>query len=160
MRTGDIYRWRYKDEKPEHLGAYKRYHCKSQIAIAKDGVLIDTYWGGSYGDSTHWSFTDAEAQLDQEYLGNFDELDKVEEYNRVYYDDKDIVDISHSNTSLRGNFYVRKGAKRSAGKMEKVLLERIETKEREVKFAQDSLARARQQLADLDDGKPLDEIWL
>lgn len=159
IKHGDIFRWRYKDEKLEHLGPWRRYHCKSQIAVAKGGLLIDTYWGGSASDSTHWTYAEAERQLNLTLLGNFADLDKRPEYHAAYYDAADIVDINHPNSS-RGNFYVRKGAQRSRDKMRAVLAERIADAERDIASAQSRLDRHRQALSDTEGGKPLGEVHL
>jgi hypothetical protein len=159
IKDGDIFRWRYKDEKPEHLGAYRRYHCKSQIAVAKDGQLVDTFWGGSASDSAWWTYAEAETGLVLTHLGNFSELEKKPEYMAAYYDAADIVNLNHSNSS-RDNFYTRKGAQRSKDKMRATLAERIATTEREISFRQDRLERDRQLLADIDSGRELADVHL
>lgn len=159
IQDGDVFRWRYKDEKPEQLGAWGRYHCKSQIAIAKDGRLQDTYWGTSYGSHKGWSYADAERDLELRRLGNLSELEKRPEYEAVYFDDADCVDLSHANSS-KGNFYVRKGAARSRDKMRATLVERISRFERDISFAQSRLERAREQLASIERGIGLDEVYL
>lgn len=159
IKDGDIFRWRYKDEKPDDLGAYRRYHCKSQIAVARDGLLIDTYWNGSASDSANWSYDEAEQKLALTHLGNFAELEKKPEYHSEYYDDVDCVDLNHPNSS-RDNFYVRKDAQRSRSKMRAVIANRIAETERGIAYAQSKLERDRQLLAALDSGKILDEVCL
>lgn len=155
---GDIFRWRYKDEKPEQLGAYGRYHCKSQIAIATGGGwLEDTFWHG--GSDVCWTYADAERDLELTRLGNLNELEKRPEYEAAYYADEDCVDLNHSNSS-RGNFYVRKGAIRSREKMIRIAEERWAEAEREAKFASERAERYRLMVGDLVGGKSLDEVYL
>lgn len=156
---GDIYRWRYKDEKPEHLAAWGRYHCKSRIAIANAGRLFDTYWGGFGSDSARWTYADAEAQLELTRLGNFSELEKRPDYETMYYDAADIVDLRHPNSS-RDNVYIRKGAPRSKAKMLSVLLERVETSERELNYAKLRIERDRERIAAIERGDDLNGVYL
>lgn len=165
IKDGDIFRWRWKDERPEHLGPWKRYHCRSQIAVAKDGVLFDTYWTYSlekpdWGDSTaKWSYDEAEQHLELTLVGNLSELEKREEYHGAYYDDADCVNLNHSN-STRTNFYIRKGAQRSKAKMLAVLDERIADNARKIESAKNSRDRFSQMKADILSGKPLEEVHL
>lgn len=159
IKDGDIFRWRYNDEKPADTRQYSRYHCKSQIAVAKDGYLIDTYWGGSLLDATYWSYNEAPQQLHLERLGNFADLEKRPDYHAMYYDDADCVDLRHPNSS-RDNFYVRKGAQRSRVKMRDTVTERIEGAERAIQREQSKLDRLRDMLSQIDADKPLDTIYL
>lgn len=112
-REGDIFRWAYRE--PGDDRQWGRYHCCSRIAIVDAyGRLRDTYW--SWGrDGRIFTHKDLPA-LELTYLGNLADLEKVPEHLADYYDDADIVDLNHAN-SPRGNFYIRKGAARSAKKM-------------------------------------------
>jgi hypothetical protein len=156
---GDIFRWRYKDEKPEHLREYGRYHCKSLIAVAQKGWLVDTFWSSPTDGSWLATYADAPGKLELSKLGNFADLEKRDDYHRFYYDDADVVDLSHSNSS-RDNLYIRKGAVRSREKMRAVMLERIETAKRELQSAQWRLERERKILVDLDAATDLDKVYL
>lgn len=160
IKDGDIFRWRYKDEKPEHRREWGRYHCKSQIAVAKNGILIDTYWDGSPpSNSGVWTYEMAERDLALKLIGNFADLEQRPEYHAAYYDDADIVNLNHPNSS-RDNFYIRKGAQRSRDKMLAVLDERIADKARTIESAKNSLDRFAGMKADILSGKPLDEVHL
>jgi hypothetical protein len=125
IKDGDVFHWSYLRE-VKH-GDYS-YWCKSQIAIAKDGLLVDTYCDSS----AHWSYEDAPKKLDLTFLGNLADLVNVPEYNREYYADSDIVNLNHANSS-RGNFYIRRGAQRSKEKM-------LETAHYKMEKAQKELA--------------------
>lgn len=155
LREGDIYRWRYREEGDDRQ--YGRYHCCSCIAIVdKHGRLHDTYWGQA---SEGRFFTEANLpQLELTRLGNLSELDRAEPYQADYYDDADIVDISHANSS-RGNFYLRKGAKRSAAKMLMAARCRLERSENEERFAAARSAGLREAIASIEAGE-IERIYL
>lgn len=125
---GDIFRWSYRDPKDD------RYHCCSRIAIVYDDTLYDTYWHGRPPHDGKWFGPGALPALVLERLGNLSELDNVSECSSDYYDDADIVDLNHRNSS-RGNFYLRKGAKRSQGKMLAVAQQRLAEAEADYNMA-------------------------
>lgn len=158
IKDGDIFRWCYKDEKPEHRGAWGRYHCKSQIAVAKDGVLSDTYWHSSHQGAC-WSYDEAERDLELTFVANFANLEKQPEYMAMYYEAADCVNLNHAN-SPRDNFYIRKGAKRSKSKMLDTLADQIAKAEQEIEFARSRLDRYQQTLADIYGGKDLNKVYL
>lgn len=93
VRDGDIFRWRYVDEKPHDLGAYRRYHCKSQIAVFENGVLRDTYWHSKLD-----GHLDRESVI-LEFQGNAFEMEKIPFAETVFYRPQDIVDMRHANDS-------------------------------------------------------------
>lgn len=115
LRDGDVYRWSYRE--PGDDRTYGRYHCCSRIAVVYRGRLRDTFWqiGTSFDNGRSFDESDL-AKLELTFLANMDDLVKANEYEAVYYDDADIVDLNHSNSS-RDNFYLRKGAARSQKKM-------------------------------------------
>lgn len=158
IKDGDIFRWRYADEKPEDLGAWRRYHCKSQIAIARAGWLQDTYWGDSSSNSC-WKYNEALAQLVLTYIGNFADLEAKERYMVEYYEPQDCVDISHPNSS-RGHFYIRKGSERSAKKMREIIEYKIEKEESAIRVAGWRIETLTKELAKIDSGVPLEQVYL
>lgn len=136
LREGDVFRWHYRE--PGEAQQYGRYHCCSQIGIVKNGRLTDTFWFG--GDNRSFG-PDSIAALNLTPLGNLADYEKAREYQAEYYDDADIMNLNHSN-STRDNFYLRKGAVRSAAKMLEVAkckLERSETDERSAVRRQEEL---------------------
>lgn len=131
LREGDIFRWSYRE--PGNDGSWGRYHCRSCIAIVHNCRLRDTFWqiGNSFSDGKSFGVDDL-GQIELTRLGNLADLDKVPEYQADYYDDADIVNLNHSN-STKGNFYLRKGAIRSKAKMLEISrynLERCESAQR------------------------------
>lgn len=116
LTEGDIYRWSYRGPNVDDR-AYGSYHCCSQIAIVHKGRLRDTFWqiGMTFSDGRSFGIDDL-PRLDLKLVGNMADLVSAKEYEADYYDDADVVDLNHSNHT-RGNFYLRKGAKRSPDKM-------------------------------------------
>jgi hypothetical protein len=117
LSEGDIYRWSYTDPSTDNR-SWGSYHCCSRIAIVDRGRLRDTYWqvGGSFpSDGRSFCLNDL-PKLELTRLGNLADFEKAPEYQADYYDDADILNLNHAN-STRGNFYLRKGASRSQQKM-------------------------------------------
>lgn len=158
VSDGDIFRWRYKDEKPSDLGPYKRYHCKSQICVAKNGMLRDTYWHTGGSDEA-WTYEVAQETLCLEYIGNFSDLQKTDEGKAEFYDDADCVNLNHPNSS-RGNFYLRNGAARSRVKMLEVATYKKGRAESDARFASQEAARLGSAIEAIEAGADLNDIWL
>lgn len=159
IKDGDIYRWRYKDEKPDDLGPWLRYHCKSQIAIANNGRLTDTFWFSNSEYSASWKYDEVPERLVLNFLGNLGDLDHKPEYMFEYYDEADCVDLNHSNSS-KGNFYILKGAKRSEAKMREIINQKIKEEMGKIRCAQSHIECLEKSLSDICAGKPLDGIYL
>lgn len=123
-REGDIYRWSFRE--PGDDAAWGRYHCRSRIGIVHNGRLNDTYWqiGDNFGNGCSFDIRDGLHEIDLTFIANMSDLDKANEYEADYYDAADIVNLNHPN-STRGNFYLRKGAKRSAAKMLEVATRKL-----------------------------------
>lgn len=130
LRDGDVYRWSYRE--PGDDRSYGRYHCCSRIGIVTKGLLRDTYWG-LCSDGRTFRPGDL-SKLELTRLGNLSDFDQVGEYNADYYDDGDVMNLNHSNSS-NGNFYVKKGAVRSQQKMLEVAERRLETSQSNEKSA-------------------------
>lgn len=120
LKEGDIYRWSYRELGDDR--AWGRYHCCSRIAIVRSGLLRDTYW--SCGSEGRTFGPDDLDRLDLTFIANMNDLVRAREYEADYYDEADIVDLNHSN-STRGNFYLRKGARRSRAKMLEVATRKL-----------------------------------
>lgn len=133
FNEGDIFRWSYKD--PGDDRAYGRYHCCSCIAIVRNGRLRDTFWqvGTSFSGGRSFALGDV-AELNLVFVANMADLEKSSERNAEYYDDADIVNLNHANSS-RDNFYLRKGAKRSAAKMLETARAKMEQAISDAKYA-------------------------
>lgn len=149
LREGDIYRWSYRE--PGDNAQYGRYHCCSRIAIVnKGGMLRDTFW--SSGGDGRWFGIDDLPKLELTYLGNIVDLERHPEWQAEYYDDADIVNLNHSN-STRDNFYIRKGAKRSPAKMLASARHRLERAESAKRLAEWDIERLTKTIASLEAGE-------
>lgn len=118
MKNQDVYRWSYKNTE----GMFEPYHCKSRIGVysEKDNMLRDTFWGTLSSNGKWFSVKECEELLDLTYLGNLDDFEPASEYDQAMYNDKDFLNLNHSNSS-RNNTYVRKGAIKSKEKMQKII---------------------------------------
>ncbi len=149
LREGDVYRWHYRE--PGDNGQYGRYHCCSNIAVVnKHGRLCDTFW--SCGNDGRSFGIDDLPRLELTFLANMADLDRHPEWQADYYDDADIVNLNHSNSS-RDNFYLRKGAKRSRAKMLETARYRLEKAESAKRSAEWDIARYTKAIADIEAGK-------
>lgn len=151
LSEGDIYRWSYAE--PGDDRTWGRYHCKSQIAVVSGGRLRDTYWqvGGSFGsDSCSFGSEDFH-RLNLTFLGNLNDLEKRNEADAAYYDSDDVVNLNHANSS-KNNFYIRKGAKRSAAKMMESANRLLEEAKSDIRCAEHARDRALANIARIQSG--------
>lgn len=120
LTINDVFRWYYKDT----TGRFEPYHCKSRIMIFNGDIFFDTFWGNVPHRNTWFTQDEADNLLELQYLGNLDEFESCREHDQAMYDDKDFMNLNHSNSS-RDNYYLRKGATKSLDKMKKVLKRNI-----------------------------------
>lgn len=151
LREGDVYRWSYREPGDDRM--WGRYHCKSMIAIVKDGRLRDTYWqiGGSFSSGSFSFGIDDLHRFNLKFLGNLSDLDNRPEYDADYYADEDIVNLNHSNSS-KGNFYIRKDAQRSADKMLATAQNKIADAESKKRSAEATIERMLARIAEIERG--------
>lgn len=130
MKEGDIFHWQYLTDTSS-----MDYWCCSRIGIVKsDGWLHDTYWGSQ--DNRKFAIKDIGVKISVDFIANINDLEPVSRGTFVFYDTKDIVDISHSNSHCDDGCYLRKGAKKSLEKMKKLLRLQIEHDEKEAAYHQ------------------------
>lgn len=144
-KEGDIFHWRYKDEKPEDHCAFNRYHCKSMIAVFEKGVLRDTYWGSSreHHLPRHTVVLD--------FKGNAHEMQQISSGERIFYRAEDIVDMSHANNS-RAPVYVKAGATRNAEVMKAYFENAIDNAKRDISSAHRRINDCEESLAAIASG--------
>lgn len=153
LNEGDIFRWSYRDHDTD-TRSYGSYHCCSCIAIVHNGRLRDTYWmiGKLFAsDGTRTFGIDDLPRIELTRLGNLSGLEKAKEYQSDYYDDADIVDLNHSNSS-RGNFYLRKNAVRSQKKMLEMARYKLEQSESAERSAAHRSEQLREAIAKIEAG--------
>lgn len=154
MKEGDIYRWRWADkEKDADCGPYRSYHCCSQMAVVRNGKLVDTFWHG-FSDNKVLDTNKVTLTL----LGNTADLIEIRPCDVAYYRREDIVDMRHSNNS-HGPIYLRKGAKKDAETMLELVRHRRECAEREIEFSKRRIEQCDKDEARIAAGK-LDEVYL
>ena len=151
---GQIYRWRWADaaRHQDGLHPWGTYHCRSQIAVVKDGCLVDTYWFGGGSENVI-----DPSKVELTFFA--DELwPQISEWQVPYYDAADVRDTRHPNNS-RAPIYLRIGAQRSAAR----ILEEIEYRESkarsEIRSAERQIERMMEARGLLDAGK-IDEVML
>jgi len=151
MKDNNVYRWSYKEVKD--AGSYGDYHCMSQIAISKNGILYDTFWHEFSGRSSL-----DKSKVNLEYRGNLDEMTSIHRGDEIYYKREDIVDMSHSNNS-RAKIYTKPNVKRD----EKTILELIKSREefynREIYYANKNLDDLETQMKNVLAGN-LNDVWV
>ena len=111
------------------------YHCRSQKAVVVNGRLLDTFWGDNSSDRAI-----DPARLDLRYMGNANELRKINEHEIPYYEEEDIVDMRHSNSS-RETVYAQPTAKRSKRRILEHLKYKRERAESEIRWAANTIER-------------------
>lgn len=103
FKDGDIYFWQFKQVADP--STYGSYHCTSQKAVARNGVLYDTFWSSSDNPVPI-------KLVKLQFKGNKADLEKISSGLVNYYRPSDVVDMRHSNSS-RAEVYIKRGAKKS-----------------------------------------------
>ena len=155
MQNGDIFKWSYNakwlKKKNDGNNNGTTYWCDSRIGVFNDGVLVDTFWGGSCSSNdTSFTVEMIESMLEVEFIANEDDLISAQPSERAYYLDSDCVDLNHPN-STRGNFYLRKGAKKNVEKMERILKRERNNIASSIRFQLRSISQLDEQLKNVTD---------
>jgi len=135
LKQGDIFRWSYNkkwlEKKSDGDNGGTTYWAVSRIAIVDGDYLVDT-WGSS---SMNASFTKEmiDERLELVFIANMNDIEEACKSDRACYMDADCIDISHGN-SWGMNFYLKKGAKKSVAKMEKVIRRKKYDIEHSIKY--------------------------
>jgi len=158
MIKGDLFRWSYNDQEYEKRKLEREsgtlYWCCARIFRFNGKKLVDIY--SSYNATTYTEDV-AEQCLDLIYLGNENDLEKTS--IPEYYDDKDIVNLNHPNSS-KGNIYVNKSAKRSKQAMISYASRKLEKAEHDKSWAISQIEFMNNKLKEIDDAENLDDIWI
>jgi len=153
LKEGDIYRWRWSDPALDSkCGPFEAYHCCSQMAVVRNGRLMDTFWHGFDNKVLDPS------KVILTLLGNTAELVEIRPCDIAYYRREDIVDMRHSNNS-HGPIYRRKDAERDADTMLELIEHRIEQSRREIEFANRCIDQLTRDAENVRSGK-LSEVYL
>jgi len=135
LKENDVYSFTYKSEVIEDM--FMPYHCFDRQLVVKKGFagvlgLYDTYWS-SYSVSKVFTVEEALEKGKLKFKCNLDNVEEINKYELVYYDDKDIFDLSYQHKGYK-RFVLKKGAKRSKEKMMAVIKSRIEEAVSQIKY--------------------------
>lgn len=147
MVEGDIFRWHWKDGFD-----FSTWCCSPFAKVEGDGVLRDMFWSGSDNKTLSLDV------VDLEFLGNLSDYKEVHPFELLYYDNKDYIDLRHSNNS-HGPCLLKKGAKKSKEAMAEELERRLENCQRNLDFEQRRKVELLEMREKLGAGK-IDEVWL
>lgn len=140
FKEGDVFRWSYKDHvKVLGDGCGMRYHCKSQVAVFRDGYLKDTFW------SHDGSVLNVDS-VDLVYVENLNDFEAKPYADLSEYEKGDILDLRHSNCTSRTMKFVRKGARKSSHLILKNAQDRLVEAQKEHARAYRSVRWAREDL--------------
>lgn len=137
LKEGQIYRWRWIDQG-------RSYHCKSTIAVVKNGLLIDTYWHGETSDHAI-----APAEVELTFYADKSWPTILPESAR-YYDPEDVRSMAHANTS-RATVYLRPGASKNVNAIYREINRQVDEANSEIRGALwkiERMAIARQRVVD------------
>ena len=167
IKEGDVFKFHYSQEYRAEAEKkwYSGYlsHCFEGILIARStdtGLrLVDTFWGIG-GDGKSFSEKDAREIGELTFYVNLDEIEKINERDTEYYDDKDIFRISNQHACVPScvQYFKRKGAVKSATKMLEVINEKMRDKRKDIQYAIDSLERMAVEKAKIENGDT--KAWL
>lgn len=148
FKEGDIFHWRFKPDVETKRRNYSSdpYHCKSRIAVVKDGILQDTFW---YGGSDNAVLRQDDITL--EYQGNPSDMTVIPESEKVFYRHEDLVDMNHSNNS-RAPVYVKAGKSRDRETMRAYFSCKIERAESDIRSANSRISELRNALKTIESG--------
>lgn len=167
IKVDDVFHVRYTEAYRKEHGTRDLHHCFEGLAIArKEGdqiILVDTYWGLSGGSySKIFYLKDIGRKIDIEYYCNLTEITKIENYKISYYADEDIIFLhnQHACTESCKYYFIKKGAVRSKEKMIQTLQEHISEAERSINSEKRTIEWKMKTLQEIENGKPLDEIYI
>ncbi|MEG2307213.1 MAG: hypothetical protein RSB94_07730 [Erysipelotrichaceae bacterium] len=121
FKNGDVYKWSWNEvEYNRRKDLANLYWCESRIGIVDGECLVDTFWSGG-SNSRCFDKNDVLTKLDVQYLGNLNDYQPCRKEMQAMYDDKDFLDLSHSNNGISGAYYLRKDATKSKEKMVKIV---------------------------------------
>lgn len=122
IKENDIYRFSYSLEYKDKAKHFDPYHCfDGQLVAKKDKetgeiTLVDTYWSFGGNDSRYAKPKEWREKGTLTFFLNLDEVEKAEEWERMYYNEKDFYNLSYQHGCYK-KFAKRKGAKRDKGVM-------------------------------------------
>lgn len=154
IENGDVFYWVFKEY------TNSGYHCKALKAMVINGVIKDLFWSQGKSDT---SYTLDLVKVDLVFKGNINNYTEIREDDMKFYDDEDLLDISHSNhsNSWGGVHWLRNGATRSRQKVLELLVYKQDRAEYEIQKANRELKQIDELFVKLqDESFNLDEVWI
>ena len=121
-----------------HFRSKKRSsHCFEGLLRAvkyENGEIMpcDTFWGINDGSGVILTIAEAETEGELKFYCNLNEIEKIPNHERDYYDDKDIFVLTRQHACSDSCIYsfIKKGAQRSKEKMLSTITEKIDEAQR------------------------------
>lgn len=162
LNEGDIYTWTWRED-VKHINDDMPYHCKSQVAVVQNELLLDTYWGVIRKlPSGKWDYTGSKPvdpnQVHLKFVANFRDLVPITRGTEIYYKIEDIVALSHPNAS-NAPVFKRKGAARNVSVMLAKVEYLLDENVREIDAINRKTDRLMEYLNKLADGDTDFDIW-
>ena len=140
INPGDVYKFRYSPKK--EWGFDGRTWCFEGFLVAdSDCTLIDTYWGIGNSSGRVMSAADIEREVVAggrfEFYFNLNDVDRISNYEDVYYANEDLFHVSEQHACLPGcrHTFKKRHAKRNRDKMLDVLREQSRLAKRDSELA-------------------------
>ena len=130
-RDGDVFFWQWTDDARKSFTFGDPDWCVAHKAVVKNGFLVDLYWSS---ESKSWKRDDIINRMVLTYRGNIHEMEPIHHYELRYYEDADVVDLTHSNHT-KATCYRRKGAQRSLNKALDILAQKRSDAESDLRMA-------------------------
>lgn len=160
LKINDVYSF-YFNEEYRNKHSYSNHCFDGQFVVKQeeDGefYFLDTYWASKHDGFKHWgdhrtmSVENAIKNGTLKFICNLDDVEEIREHDMIYYADEDLFNLSYQHGCYK--FFVKKkGAIRSAEKMEAVILERISSSEHKIGSLKRDIERYNETLVKLRNG--------
>ena len=148
IKENDVYKFRWNEESAKKVLGSDPYHCfdgQLKVVPSVDDVLylVDTYW--NIDNNETFTLEDALEKGTLEFVCNLDEIEPINKRELDYYADENLFDLSYQHRCYK-KYYKRKGAKKSADKMRKVIENKISEKERKIATLKNDLEHLKNDL--------------
>lgn len=152
IKEGDVFDFRYKENVVGNI--FDPYHCFDGILVARKRLnelwLIDTYWSDSE-NNRRFSLEKALHEGDIKFLCNINEMVGIKEYEKVYFNDEDIVEL-RIHSGYRTLLLIKKGTPRSQLKMIQSINKNIEDAKRRIRSAESEIERLEENMKKVTNG--------
>lgn len=161
FRENDVYLFRYNEA--ELKARFSPYHCFDGQLIVKvnskgEKYFVDTYWASKNDGFAGFqegvkskTIDEALSQGELTFVCNLNDVEEIKEWEREYYDDEDIFDLSYQHHCY-SYFVKKKGAVRSQAKMLQSIKTKIEEAEYKKQLAERDIVKFNEILKKIEAG--------